>query len=182
MLELMVVVAIVLVLLAFVVPSFQGPLNRYQLESSARNVVSILTRARYEAIRQNSRVSTIYVAGNPTVYGADLNNNGTLDVTEPRYALSATVAISSGSSAPSLSTMGANYMSATVPPAFQITFSPQGSVVNLVINGAVTAWEDSNSVYVIYLRNQSTGQWAAVTITPAGRFRAWIYSGSSWAS
>jgi len=178
MLELMVVVAIVLVLVAIVVPSFQGPLNRYQLESSARNMVSILTRARYEAIRQNSRVRTIYVPGNPTVYGVDLNNNGTLDVTEPRIALSATVAIYSGSSAPSLSTMGANYSAATVPPDIQITFSSQGSVVHAVS----TAWEVSNSVYVIYLQNLSTGQWAAVTVTPAGRFRVWIFNGSIWAS
>ena len=176
-LEVVIVLALMLVMMAIAIPSFMASVQQTQLVSSARSVANALMRARFEAIRQNSRFSTIYSAGSPPQYGVDLNANGDLDSTEPAFPLSPQVQmVSSGLGLPSLSTMGSAYSSASVPSSFKVTFSPTGTVMQQ-LGGA---WVEANSIYVIYFQHQVTKSWAAVTITPGGRFKTWLYQGSSW--
>lgn len=176
-LEMMVVVLILGILAAIAVPNFLGAFRRYQLESSARNVSNILLRARYEAIRSNQNVTTISSAGNPSVYGVDLDGSGTLDPNEPRMGLSSRVQMTAAG-APPLATMGANYTAAQVPPGFGVTFSPRGTSMQLV--GAF--FIEAANVYILFVQHQVDGSWAAVTITPGGRLRVWFYSGNAWSS
>lgn len=190
LLELLIVVGIVLVIAAMATPSLLNTVRRYQLESSARNAASVVMRARYEAIRLNQRVSTLYVApagNNPAFFGVDEENppDGILQATEPQMPLSTAVRmVGPGFGVPLLTTMGPKYAAATIlgPPNYQITFDPVGTVVYQPTVGAGNPWIESNTVYVLLLQHNITQQWAAVTITPAGRFRVWFWDGANWNS
>ncbi|WP_146910609.1 GspH/FimT family pseudopilin [Arenimonas daejeonensis] len=54
--ELMITIAVLAVVLAVAVPSFQGVINRNRLVSAANEAVGVLQIARMEAIRRNARV------------------------------------------------------------------------------------------------------------------------------
>lgn len=189
MLEMMVVVAILLLVMAIAIPNFTRALRRYQLESSARNVANLLLRARYEAIRSNRNATTLLPVG-MGIYGLDLDGEDTdgdgslLDDDEPRLPLSRTVQMVDPTLTPppELTTMGANYQSVQPPsPAFQITFSPRGTSMQLQVSTPPVLIE-ANNIYILYLQHRGDMSWAAVTVTPAGRVRVWFYDGNAWVS
>jgi prepilin-type N-terminal cleavage/methylation domain-containing protein len=185
LLEITIVVAIVMVIAAMATPSLLTTVRRYQLDSSARNVQSILMRARYEAIRQNLRIPTVYAAAagvNPPEFGLDLNNNGVLDAGEPFLPLSSSVRmIPAGGGQPALASMGANYSGATpVANPYQIYFGQVGTVVTNNVGCNPPCWTEANTVYILYLQHTITQEWAAVTLTPAGRDRVWFWSSGAW--
>jgi Tfp pilus assembly protein FimT len=173
-----VVMLVLLILSAFAVPQLLRALRRYQLESSARNVAGMLLRARYEAIRRDQNVTTVYSGGSPPVYGLDLNGNNNLDPDEPRTPLSSNVVMSMVN-APALASMGPNYSAAQVPPGFRVTYSPRGTSMQQV---APQNWIEATAVYVLFLQHQTDGAWAAVTVTPPGRLRVWFWNGTGWIS
>jgi prepilin-type N-terminal cleavage/methylation domain-containing protein len=194
LLELLIVISIVLVIAAMATPSVLNTVRRYQLESAARNVSSVLMRARYESIRLNRRVNTIYfvdpIGNDPPVYGVDEGGpfttvpDGVLQDTEPQVPLSmAAQMVGPGPGVPPFATMGPNYAALTVlaPPNYQISYGPIGTVIYQPTAGAGNPWIESNTVYVILLQHNITQQWAAITVTPAGRVRVWIWNGSAWA-
>jgi prepilin-type N-terminal cleavage/methylation domain-containing protein len=179
LLELVVAMAVILIIAAVAIPNLLGTIRKYQLDSSARNIQSILMRARYEAVRTNQRVPTILVTGTPVVYGADLNRDGTLQATEPNLPISSLVqVVSTTPTPPSLSSMGSNYSSAAVPTSFAVNFGSLGTVVQQ--SGGT--WIEANAVYVIFLQHKASGDWAAVTVTPGSRFRVWFWNGAAWTS
>lgn len=57
MVELLITMAVLAVVLALAVPSFQGIMNRNRLTASANELVSALQTARMEAVRRNKRVA-----------------------------------------------------------------------------------------------------------------------------
>ena len=189
LLELLIVISIVMIIAAMATPSVLNTVRRYQLESAARNVASVLMRARYESIRLNRRVNTIYGApagSNPAMFGVDEDGpppvypDGILEASEPQIAISTSVQMG-GVGQPAFTSMGVNYTALTQPPAFQIAFGSVGTVIYQPTAGAGNPWIESNTIYVILLQHNITQQWAAVTITPAGRVRVWIWNGSAWA-
>jgi len=202
LLELLIVVSIVMVIAAMATPSVLNTVRRYQLESAARNVASVLMRARYEAIRLNRRVNTIYfvdpIGNDPPAYGVDEGSpgppvttipDGILQDTEPQMPLSTAVTmVGTGPGVPAFATMGTNYTAAAVTvlgppglPTYQISYGSVGTVIYQPTPGAGNPWIESNTVYVILLQHNITQQYAAVTVTPAGRVRVWIWNGSEWA-
>lgn len=179
LLELLAAIVVTLIIAAVAIPTLMATVRKYQLDSSARNIQSVLMRARYEAVRTNQRAPTILVTGNPALYGVDLNRDGTLQATEPKQSISSLVQlVSTTPTPPSLSSMGSNYSSAAVPTSFAVNFGSLGTVVQQ----SGTAWIESNVVYVIFLQHQASGDWAAVTVTPGSRFRVWFWNGSAWTS
>lgn len=127
LLELVVVLAIGMIISAMAVPALLNTVRRYQLETSARNVQSVLLRARYEAVRQNNKICTTYADStmgpsqggpplpHPPVFGLDLNCNGSLDPGEPVSPMSTLVQVVS-TGEPDTVTMGANYAPGSTPP------------------------------------------------------------------
>lgn len=184
--EVLVVLAIFLVLVAIAIPNVFRSIRRFQLESSARSVANALLRARYEAIRRNQLVTTVYrEAPAPPVYGISTDGNLTLDADDPLIYLSTNVRMTQTGS-PALTTMGTSYDCApNCPPEpsgspYRITFSSRGTCMQQVTSGTDSYWIESGRVYVLFVNHQLTGEWAAVTLTPAGRIRVWRWVGTAW--
>lgn len=181
LLEMIVVVAIFVILVAIAAPSFTRALRRYQLETSARNVANMIQRARYEAIRANRNVTVIAGGGAPTMYGIDFNGNNNLDPGEPRLPFSTPVRMMPGGSGqPALATMGPNYAGAQIPNALTISMSLRGTSMRRVTAGGQNYFVEANAVYILYLQHQSDNSWAAVTVTPGGRVRVWFFGATTW--
>ncbi len=69
--ELMVTVAVLAVLLAIAIPSFQGTLDKRRLTGAAEQLYADLQYARSEAIRQNRNVTVYFSETSPWCYGID---------------------------------------------------------------------------------------------------------------
>lgn len=69
--ELMITIAVLAIVLAIAVPSFQAIINRNRLVSASNEVVAALQLARMEAIRRNSRVELCPSTNGTGCSGAD---------------------------------------------------------------------------------------------------------------
>ncbi len=188
LLELVIVVVLLLILGAISVPYLLRTIERYQLESSAKSVASALQRGRYQAIRGNQLATTVYrEAPAPPVYGIDVSGNLNLDANEAVIPLWANVRMTNVG-APPLTSMGATYDCTPACPAqpaaspFLVTFSSRGTAMQQVIVGPPSYWIEASRVYVLFVRHVVSGEWAAVTVTPGGRTRVWVWNGAAWAT
>lgn len=184
LLEMMVVLAIVLIMSGIAVPTLMRSLQRYQLESAVRNIANVLMRARYEAIRQNRLIGTIYVGptgGLPARYGIDVNDNGALDAGEPYIFAARSMSLTTLSG----SFGKPDYTDLAGPPSLRIGFSPEGKAY---IRSGVT-WALAPKIQAIFFVRGSGTTFieqfmdpkrhaGSVTVTPAGRIRVWRVEGS----
>ena len=69
--ELMITIAVLAIVLAVAVPSFQGIINRNRLVSASNEVVAALQLARMEAIRRNGRVELCPSTNGTSCSGSD---------------------------------------------------------------------------------------------------------------
>lgn len=185
--ELLICVAIMAIVAAIAVPMVLSSVDRYQVESSAHNVAQMLLEARTDAVKTHRRVSTIFVApaaNNGTVFGIDLNGDGSLQQTEPQTMLARGVGFWQNDSAavPSTTNLPSDYSNLSAPSAYAVTFSPRGTVV--VNNGAT--WQLATSVFAICVTNGSSigaagsDSWL-ITVTPAAHVEVfrWL-AGTGW--
>ena len=191
LMEMMVVIAIIMILGAIAAPTLVRAMRRYQTEATARNVANILLRTRYEAIQRNRRISTIFVppVGNQgALYGIDLDGDAILDPGEPRIlaALAVDFWRNNVPTPPPTTNLPPDYVPPALPPAYSITFSPEGTVVTQV--GGVGPWQLAPQVQIIcFVRFGRPGLTAQnirdfeawlIGATPAGRVRVWRWSTS----
>lgn len=187
MLELLISVAILAIVAAIAVPMVLSSVEKYDVEASAHNVAQMLLRARTEAVKTHRRVSTIFVApsgNNGTVFGIDLNGDGTLQQTEPQMMLASGVSFWQNDSAavPATTNLPSDYSSLAAPSAFAVTFSPQGTVV--VKSGGT--WQLPPSVFAVCVTNGSSigaagsDSWL-ITVTPAAHVQMFRWApGTGW--
>ncbi len=70
MLELMTVIIIIMIMTAMAIPLLMRAIEGYQMEGAARSVASLLSRARYEAQRRNTRTCVAFV---PSAVPGEMN-------------------------------------------------------------------------------------------------------------
>ncbi len=195
LMELLLVLSVIVVVTAIATPTIVRTVRRYQTESSARNVASILLRTRTEAVKRNQRISTIFVAPSGTngaFYGIDLNGNGALDPTEPRVmaAPGMTFWQNNTPTVPPTTGLPADYTSLAAPAtpsggptAYSVTFSPQGTVV--VNNGG--QWQLASQTLGICVTNGNalgagnSDSWL-ITITPTAHLRVFYWQSGGWSA
>lgn len=183
LLELLIVMAITLVVGAMAAPRFTTMVSNYRLKSSASSVAGILQQTRMSAVRLNRAVQATSTmnSGLQQLY-VDLNANGQVNSGEPTVIMPKKITFQS-TGAPADAT--ANL--ASVPTTFYTT-PPQFNARGLpcVVVGATCSNVDgANKLvgYVYYLKSDGMfgqTQWAAVTVTPAGRIKTWMYTGSKF--
>ena len=172
MLELVLVLAIAMVLLAIGLPAFLRMLHAIQLSSGATQVGDILRQARYAAISQNKSVSCIFQPSstNPgmTVFWVDSNGNATQDPTEPMVLLTSEGNVVDPASVPntaglvSLAAVGTAGTTPQVPGGGTIAFDARGAVSPLNVN-------------LFYLANGNAPEvgFRAVLLMPTGSLQIW---------
>jgi prepilin-type N-terminal cleavage/methylation domain-containing protein len=186
--ELAVVVMIFLIVVAIAVPAVRRTTSAYQLDASGRNVATMLQRVRSAAVKNNTPYYAQYnsVAGpseviavpairfnaansTPTAYNSNV---------DPSTEVAANITFLAGGAPPAhaqLETaMGVPAGGAQIGGV--IAFNSRGLPCS-VNNGS--AWICRGPVgFEWFMQHGMTGAWEAVTVSPAGRIKAWRMSGN----
>ncbi|HJY85606.1 MAG TPA: prepilin-type N-terminal cleavage/methylation domain-containing protein [Candidatus Acidoferrales bacterium] len=179
--ELMMVSTVLLILVAFAIPSIATAVADVRLRGSASDLSGLLQNARLAAVRTNATYTVRF--GLPSGSGAyvDLNNNGAFDTGEPMIQFGGTanqVAAPSGAGgAPKPLDAAGGSLNWTATHG-NVSFNPRGLPCDSTQNPCGT-----NVGYIFYLRDTrafNTNGWAAVSITAAGRCQVWMWDGTTW--
>ena len=186
--ELVIVTAAVAIATAMAVPVIVNANNTYQLRNATVELASMLQRSRLYCIQNNkyTAIQTNSAAINTSPIGAvvflDVNSvgsGGTPTAAYPQVTLPANIT-QTNASAPSISSSTLGFSSAQAPPAY---FNGRGLPCT-VVSGVCTNWSTANTApvgYIYYLKQVSNGtRWSAVSITPGGQIKTWMYNGSTW--
>jgi Tfp pilus assembly protein FimT len=175
--ETIVTLAIVTMVVGFVVPSIRTGLLEYRLSATVQDIGGQIQSARYTALRNNSMSSFILMATGQQ-YGVDTNADGTVSGSQEVLQ-----GLQSGVTCTSLSTPPVSgAISISTGTKSGIGFTPRGTLTSL---NSSTGQPDFSTTFpangvVIYLINPAN-EFAAVTVSPAGRTRTWRSSnGANW--
>jgi prepilin-type N-terminal cleavage/methylation domain-containing protein len=179
LLELLVVVAVLSVISVVAIPNMMTVISNARLQGGGTNLSGILQNSRSLAIGQNTTMSTHFtVLGNgPVAFIKTAGDTSPMAHLDPQVQLGAplikeTTPIGPGAPA-ALTTAELGFTAATTDPSFNSRGLP------CAFSGGVCP----TSGFVYYFRdNRPMGKsgWIAVSISPAGRIKRWIYSGTSW--
>jgi len=182
-LELMVVIAIIIVVVGISIPTIYTVVANIKLRGAASDVAGLMQQARIIAVQKNATYSVVFgtIAGGAPGAFVDLNNNGTWNAgppSEPTIQLPRTV-----------SQVAAPSGSGGQPTTLDSTVGFTANTGNISYNARglpcdVTSTPCATGVGYIYYLNDTRAfgqtQWAAVSITAAGRVKTWYWYGSSW--
>ena len=190
LIELLIVLAIMLIASAMTVPLIMTSVSQYRLRTSAVDLNGLVQRARTRAVRDNRTyaVQTATVTQGGFTYTQvylDLNGNNILDAGEPMIQVQRNVSLntSPGTAAIPNATLGFSPQSTTA----QVNFNARGTPC-VIVNAVCSSWDSAGATpsqvgFVYYLQSTSgaSTSWAAVSISPSGRFRSWsYYNNSTW--
>lgn len=194
LIEFMVVASIMLAVSAMLTPSIDRNLAAWRLRTSVNNVGNLLQRARMQAIRNNTSVTVRYGqvgtgVSSTTANGVYVDSSGT-----GASLGSGNGQWDSGESAVQLT--GGNQMLRDGNPVFdtagllgytpimndapiRVSWSPRGVPCQYI--GSNTACTTTPVGYLYFMWDgRSSDGWAAVSVSPAGRIRTWVWNGGTW--
>ena len=174
--ELVLSLAVLLVITTLAIPVVVRSLQTYQLNSTASQLAGMLKFAKFDAIRQNTKVSCqIKQSGANWLVWVDSNGNGLPDGAEPQMVVTGSDTLLGAGSVPNPN----GIVSALGPGGASLPYSVvSGS------NGSITYDQrgviDTLSIYALYLgnpNNPNSGYRAIITM-PSGAVQVWTASGS----
>lgn len=181
--ELAVVVLIILIVTAMAVPSVRRTISAYQLDASGHAVANMLQQVRSAAVKNNTPYYAQYdsVAGpsivlavpaarsNPMTYNASI---------DPTTAVATNISFLPAGGVPPTHAQLETAMGLTAG-----ALAPQiGGVVGFNARGLPckqngSAWVCGGpAAFEWFMQNNMTQDWEAVTVSPAGRIKAWRMS------
>lgn len=187
LLELMLVLAVGLIITAIALPAAKRTVTSYQLDSSGHAVASMLQNVRMAAVHGNTpyyaQANVAGIAG-PTGgvivsvpasrYPAAAGYQANVDPTVA-MAQNVTITAGAGPNQAGLEAAAGINPGTTVLVGGDISFNSRG----LPCFPTAGPWTCSTQVgggavaFEWYMQNSNNGEWAAVTVTPTGRIRAW---------
>jgi prepilin-type N-terminal cleavage/methylation domain-containing protein len=186
MIELMVVVAIALVLMAMGTPLYRQMVYGIRLRSAGSDLSALMQRARIQAARQNAINTIAYraVNGAEEAY-IDLNLNGQWDAGEPIINFSPSIIPAAGAPTgvggqPTPYVLVGDTGNVVFNNGTTLGFSPRG--LPCAYAGGVCA-TPAGGYFVYYLNDLRSGGnigWAAVVVTRSGRTKTVTWSGAGW--
>jgi prepilin-type N-terminal cleavage/methylation domain-containing protein len=195
LLELIAVISIIMIISAITVEAVQRATRTMRLQEAAVSYSNLLQQARIRAVRDDKyyTVRTTAGAGNvpPTAF-VDIAQNGVYAAGDPMMIFPAGVSPMAFASGPNLAGLEAQFLppgpgsSLTVNttaagpsfgtrglPCTPTIAGPNSTCPYLSLAGLPTA-------YISFMQNAQNGNWMAVTVTPAGRIRQWVYTDGNW--
>lgn len=172
LIEIVVVMAIMLAVAAVALPNFTTFTSTYKLRSALQQTSGVLQQLRMEAVRKNATLNLSTATSSArTVLYADLDGNTTWQSNEPSAMFPANVSVTS-TGHPGDATTGLSYTPETTAGALP-RFNARG----------LPTYGNNTVGFVMYVKNLNTlggATWGAITITPAGRVRTWLWNGSAY--
>jgi Tfp pilus assembly protein FimT len=217
--EMLLVCAIAMVMVAMSAPLVMNITNTYRLRSAGGQYANLLQIARIRAITADNYEPVYATSG--TLYGGffnafiDLNQQGGATgtyvgtpISEPSVVFSNSVVVQPASSAPNTTNLynqflpGVGNTAVIINPntwvgsnTAVVSFGSRGLPCYLTAaplhgGGSTCSYTYNNGgtpqpiAFEVFLQNQATGMWEAVTVNPAGRVREWRYdtASTSWIS
>ena len=177
--ELVLSLAVLLVLTSLAIPVIVRSLQSYQLNSSAAQLAGMLKFTKFDAIRQNTKVSCqIAQSGGDWLVWVDSNGNLVADGAEPEMVISGTTTLLPAASVPS-------------PNPIIAALGPGASALPwMVLSGAntsitydqrgVLSYAGSATIYALYVGNTSdpSSGYRAIITLPSGAVQVWASSSS----
>lgn len=197
LIELLVVVAVVLIVSAFAIPTLTTTMDSIRVRGALGSASNIVQRCRIQAIKRNlyQRLHVSAACGGQIVLFVTDGTNGSAC---PPVVVNPVVTVKPVSSQvwfPNEFSIPGVPTGAGAPKQLTSTQMWGTAGVNLNVNtdpyfnsrglpclpGAGTACVP-NGGFVYYYRYQSAGRtkWSATSISPAGRIESWIWNGSGW--
>ncbi|HWX53999.1 MAG TPA: prepilin-type N-terminal cleavage/methylation domain-containing protein [Verrucomicrobiae bacterium] len=178
MIELVIVLAVILIIIAISVPTMKSTIATYRLDASGHAAASLLQQARIQAVKSNTPYYAQFdTTTTPNMVFANAGNNG--------YAAGNSMVTVDGDV--SLQTTGLpdhqqlddllsnQNTSAVANIGIAIGFNSRGlPCTEPGTNPAVCTQPGLAANYFEwFMQSATTGGWEAVTVTPAGRTKAW---------
>jgi prepilin-type N-terminal cleavage/methylation domain-containing protein len=203
--ELMMVVAIILIVAAIAVPNVTRAIRTARIRGTAVEYANLVQSTRTRAINDD-RFYAVYVqppvGGNPPIAYADvypraLNGSSGLGPpptghynpgppADPMTTLPLDVALQPVGAAPDVASLKTAFCASCTPDLIlntAPTWGPDGmpckSGASLDATGTVCNSRGGPVAYVTYFQSNVSQQWSAVTVSPAGRVKAWRYEASA---
>lgn len=175
LIELMVVLMIVMVVGAISIPAVMTSINNVRLRSMVGTVSGVIQSGRMLAIKANRQYTVRFASvGGSSVVFVDLNGDNTPQMNEAQAQLGGTIIhvdAPVGTSALDAARLG------FTPQSGNLTFNPRG------LPCTVPPSSSCGVGFVMYFSDPRTvgraGN-AAVSVTPAGRVKGWMWTGTSW--
>ncbi len=166
LMEITIVVAIMMVTIAFAFPAVQNSLRTYRLGGAVTNVTRMIQMARYAAIRQGTNACTLSdIFLGATTLRVDANCNATVDPGETTFVVfPAGVTLTNVGPAPAGMPFPAAPVAVDAP--YAITFTSRGTKT---VPPAAS---------IFYLTGFDMTY--AVTVSRSGRARGWRFDGTTW--
>jgi prepilin-type N-terminal cleavage/methylation domain-containing protein len=185
LLELMIVMAITITVVAMAMPSFMNAFYNIRLKSAASNLSGLMQRARLQAARQNATYTIGFnTAVSPQQAFIDLNNNGTRDAGETVITFSGSIAMNTsgvptGAGAPPAYVLVGDTAGTTFTNTTTLGYSPRGLPCAYAVGVCATP---APGYFVYYMQDQRSGNsgWAGVVVTRSGRTKPIVWNGAAW--
>lgn len=207
--ELLIVVAIILVLLASAVPLISNAMRTHRLRVAGVDYANLLQNARMRAVQGDEYVQVLTPFTNGSVNNSaacvDLNQDADCDApvgNEPAVYFDPTVQIQAPGGAPAQANLRSQYLPSTCgASAACVTIDPNNTAPSgpvfgarglpCYLNGGVCSYNTSAAgingaggsavpvAFETYFQNVQDNDWEAVTVSPAGRIREWSYDPAS---
>lgn len=186
LIELVIVMAIMLAVAAIAIPYFVTYVSTYRLRGSLSDAAGLLQQMRMEAVRRNTwlQVSTGIRDNGRSVAWVNLpGGTANWDAGEPFLELPKDIAVLDPGH-PGDATTIPNFTAQPTSTAV-IRFNSRG--LPCVFPSGSTNCENNDGTnqvgFVLYFKNSGSfgvPGWGAITISPAGRIRTWVWNGGSY--
>jgi prepilin-type N-terminal cleavage/methylation domain-containing protein len=207
MLELIIVLAVSVIVAAMVLPNVLNAIYNIRLRAAANDVAGLLQDAHFRAIRDNTFYPVCYApsstaTGKARIFYIDItaahncvtpwSSNSFADahgntVTFPTVQLGGNITRQvTGFPAITSMSLGFTPLAVTALPYFSSRGTPcavSAANTNVCLNIDASGTPPVTASYQIYLtdtRPTGSNGWAAVTVSPAGRIKVWMWDGASW--
>ena len=179
--ELLVVVAIIGIVVGLSIPNFTRTIDNAKLKAASQQLAAVYQDARLRATHNNTPYQVLMSAPGVTPPTAciDLDGNGVCSAGDPSQVLPAQVSLSNAGVPQLLNTGTVGFTLANTPPAAIVW---NGLGIPCQRASAAAACSSLAQGWVQYLQLQRSGGdvlFAAVSVSPTGRVKTWIYSPSA---
>lgn len=193
LLELMIVVAITMTVMAVAVPKFLTAYYTMRLKAACADLSGLMQKGRIQAARENAVFQIVYGTGSPQTAFVDMNNdqnwnnpkptvNGVTQ-SEPGIFFGPTITMAtgapSGSGAPPAYVLVGDTSTTNYNNTTTLGWSARGLPCAY---SAPTCATPPAGYFVYYVKDaRSTGTgWGGVVVTRSGRTKVIIWNGTSW--
>lgn len=186
--ELIIVVAIIAIVVTFSIPSLSSVIDNSRLKASMQNLAAVYQDARLRATQNDTAYEVLVSAPGvtPATVCIDLDGDGLCGPGDPVTTLPTRVAVSNIGSVPAQLSLNQLHF----PPVYtenSLMFSQQGIFAQGVAwnshglpcqraSAAAACLASGWVQYVQFQRSNGTIIYGAVSVTPTGHVKTWIYS------